>query len=109
MRTFPQLVADAGRLSFEGEIDLATVELLQREAQRQLDEHGPDLVLDLRRTGFMDSSGLRLIETLARRAAEHGGELVLIVASYGVRRLLELAPPGPSVRVVVERPVRLAA
>jgi anti-anti-sigma regulatory factor len=79
-----------------------TLELVEREAERQLDAHGPDLVLDLRATTFMDLWGLRMIEALERRASERGGVLVLEVASYAVRRLLELAPPPPSVRVVLE-------
>ena len=52
----------------------------------------------------MDSSGLRLIETLRRSTSERGGALVLVVATYGVRRLLEIAPPPSDVRILGMRP-----
>jgi anti-anti-sigma factor len=92
-----------------GEIDRATVEVVRREAYRQIELHGPRLSLDLVRTSFMDSSGLRLIEALRRRTSEQGGALLLVVASYGVRRLLAIAPPSSDVLVVVARPQRDAA
>ena len=97
------------RLSVQGEIDRSTVDVVRREANRQIELHGPRLVLDLVRTSFMDSSGLHLIEALRRRTSEQGGSLVLVVASYGVRRLLEIAPPRSDVLVVVARSERDAA
>jgi anti-anti-sigma factor len=99
----------APRVSVRGEIDKATVDVVRREAFRQIEPHGPGLVLDLVRTSFMDSSGLHLIEALRRRTSEQGGALVLVVASYGVRRLLGIAPPSSDVLVVVARPQRDAA
>jgi hypothetical protein len=52
----------------------------------------------------MDSSGLHLIEALRGRTSERGGAIVVVVATYGVRRLLEIAPPASDVRVVMTRP-----
>jgi anti-anti-sigma factor len=99
----------APRVSVRGEIDRATVDVVRREAYRQIELHGPRLILDLVRTSFLDSSGLRLIEALRRRTCEEGGALVLVVASYGVRRLLAIAPPSSEVLVVVAPPQREAA
>jgi anti-anti-sigma factor len=99
----------APRVSVQGEIDRATVDVVRRQAHRQIELHGPRLVLDLVRTGFMDSSGLQLIEALRRCTSEQGGALVLVVATYGVRRLLRLAPPPSDVLVVVARSQRDAA
>jgi anti-anti-sigma factor len=93
----------APRVSVQGEIDRSTVDVVQREANRQIELHGPRLVLDLVRTSFMDSSGLHLIEALRPRTSEQGGALVLVVATYGVQRLLEIAPPPSDVLVVVGR------
>jgi anti-anti-sigma factor len=97
------------RLSVQGEIDRATVDVVRRHADRQIELHGPRLVLDLAGTRFMDSSGLRLIETLRRSTSERGGALVLVVATYGVWRLLEIAPPPSDVRVFGSRPQGSAA
>jgi anti-anti-sigma factor len=99
----------APRLSVQGEIDRSTVDVIRREANRQMELHGPRLVLDLVRTSFMDSSGLHLIEELRPRTTEQGGSLVLVVATYGVRRVLEIAPPASEVVVVVARSQRDAA
>jgi anti-sigma B factor antagonist len=99
----------APRVSVQGEIDRSTVDVVRRQAHRQIELHGPGLVLDLVRTSFMDSSGLHLIEALRRRTSEQGGALVLVVATYGVRRLLEIAPPPSDVSVVVARSQRDAA
>jgi anti-sigma B factor antagonist len=99
----------APRVSVQGEIDMATVDVVRRQAHRQIELHGPGLVLDLVRTSFMDSSGLHLIEALRRRTSEQGGALVLVVATYGVRRLLEIAPLPSDVSVVVARSQRDAA
>lgn len=94
----------APRVSVQGEIDRATVDVVRRHARRQIELHGPRLVLDLARTSFMDSSGLHLIEALRRRTSERGGAIVVVVATYGVRRLLEIAPPASDVGVVVTPP-----
>jgi anti-anti-sigma factor len=91
----------APRVSVRGEVDMATVDIVRRHAHRQIELHGPNLVLDLVQTSFMDSSGLHLIEGLRRRTSAQGGALVVIVATYGVRRLLEIAPPCSDVRVVL--------
>jgi anti-anti-sigma factor len=98
--------AGAARVSVRGEIDKATVDIVRREAYRQIELHGPRLVLDLVRTSFMDSSGLHLIEALRRRTSEQGGALVLVVATHGVRRLLGIAPPSSDVLVVIARSQR---
>ena len=90
----------AARVSVHGEIDMATAGAVLTRALRQIDLHGPSLVLDLTRTSFMDSSGLHLIEALRRRTCGQGGELVLLVATHCVQRLLEIAPPASDVQVV---------
>jgi MFS superfamily sulfate permease-like transporter len=80
---------------------MATVDIVRRHAHRQIERHGPNLVLDLVQTRFMDSTGLHLIEGLRRRTSEQGGALVVVVATYAVRRLLEIAPPCSDVRVAL--------
>jgi hypothetical protein len=60
-------------------------------------------------SSFMDSSALHVIEALRLRTSEQGGALVVVVATYGVRRLLEVAPPPRDVLVAVARSRRGAA
>jgi anti-sigma B factor antagonist len=101
---FAVRTAEAGsgvpRVSVQGEIDMATAGAVRAGALRQIELHGPTLVLDLSRTSFMDSSGLHLIEELRDRTCGNGGGLALVVATKGVRRLLEIAPPPSDVQVV---------
>jgi anti-anti-sigma factor len=78
-------------LSVRGEIDIATVEHLERAGTRMLSSSGGRLVLDLSETAFMDLSGVRTAERLSRLASDTGGSVVLVAAKPGVRRILALA------------------
>lgn len=67
---------------FEGDLDIATVPTLQREVLAATD--GARLVvLDLSDVGWLDSSGLRLLDDLAR-AYEARGTDVRVVAPADV-------------------------
>ena len=74
-----------------GEIDIATVEQLERTATRLLESADGRLVLDLSETTFMDLSGVRATERLSRLASDKGGGFVVIAVTPGVRRILALA------------------
>jgi len=78
-------------LFVRGEIDIATVEHLERAGTRMLSSSGGRLVLDLSETAFMDLSGVRTAERLSRLASDTGGSVVLVAATPGVRRILALA------------------
>lgn len=90
-------------VAVRGELDLATVPALESEVDVQLEETPGLLVLDLAHTTFIDSSAYRLIEKLAKRIAGTGGELVLVVNTYPVRRLFELLPPPPGAKLLDTR------
>jgi hypothetical protein len=83
--------------------------VVARRTHRQIELHGPRLVRDLVQASFIDSSGLHLIEALRRCPSKQGGALVVVVATYGVRRLPGIAPPPSPVRIVVARSQRDAA
>ncbi|MDQ3741117.1 MAG: STAS domain-containing protein [Actinomycetota bacterium] len=73
-----------------GELDLAGVETLEREVVTLLESGFRSLLLDLRSLTFLDSSGLRCVLMLARRARTEGFGLELIQGPDNVRRLFEL-------------------
>jgi anti-anti-sigma factor len=50
-----------------------------------------EVFLDLRKTEFMDSAGLKVLITQRSRLEESGGVLRLVVGEGPVMRLLELA------------------
>ena len=74
-----------------GEIDIVTVEQLERAGTRLLENADGRLVLDLSETTFMDLSGVRATERLSRLASDTGGRFVVIAVTPGVRRMLALA------------------
>jgi anti-sigma B factor antagonist len=70
--------AETGRLTLNGELDLATVPRVQAAVDELLARAVRELVIDLRGVGFVDSSGLRLFIVLDRRAAAEGWSLAMI-------------------------------
>ncbi len=73
-----------------GDLDLATVDRLDREI-RELRAVGFDhVVLDLRQLEFLDSSGLRLLLSLRNTAKRAGHRLELVPGVSPVQRVFEL-------------------
>lgn len=73
-----------------GELDMTAVEELDGEV-RTLRRAGFDhVVIDLRQTGFVDSSGLRLLLSLRNDAKRDGHQLTMIRGRAEVQRLFDL-------------------
>ena len=84
-------VADGGRtiMRVAGELDIDTVRRFAPAAREALEAGG--LRLDLRELDFMDSSGVRSINTVLREADERGRELHVVgPLRPAVRQVLEL-------------------
>jgi len=79
-----------GRLLPVGELDLATVPILERAAAEALGEHPEELVIDLSQLAFIDSTGLRLLITLHDESAEQGWALRLLRPAESPRSLFRL-------------------
>lgn len=81
----------AAVLGIEGDIDIATIPRL-RDALDALVESGyPNLVLDLSRVEYADSSALGMLVWLDRRLQDASGRVVLAGANRDVRRILALS------------------
>ena len=93
-------VADGGtRLALVGELDLATLHVLEQE----LDQIAPTekrLVLDLRRLEFVDSSGLHALLRADRRLSDAGGQLTIVRGPRAVERLFRLTGLDTRLRIV---------
>ena len=72
----------------KGEIDLASAPTVDKALGKF---SGKEVFLDLRKTDFMDSAGLKVLITQRSRIEESGGALRLVVGEGPVMRLLELA------------------
>ncbi len=89
----------------EGDLDLASAEILERLLQDSQDS--PGLVVDVRGVGCADSSGIRVLLEGARRMKDEGFELRIVGAGprvarafnvLGLERYLEPHPAEPSQR-----------
>jgi anti-sigma B factor antagonist len=73
-----------------GELDIATVPLLDARLREAQDAGRRRLVVDLRGLDFMDSTGLTLLTRWTLGAQEDGYEFALIAGDERIRRLFDL-------------------
>jgi anti-anti-sigma factor len=75
-----------------GEVDASNVEAVLLRLEALVPQAAPGLVLDLSRTSYLDSAGVRILFELARRLRQGGQELRIVAPSDGgiVRRVLVL-------------------
>jgi anti-sigma B factor antagonist len=74
----------------QGELDLATVDQVEREIQQLRARGFSDITLDLRQITFMDSTGMCLLLRLDAAARSDGSSFAIIDAEGPIRRLLTL-------------------
>lgn len=84
----------------EGELDLATVEDLEKAIEAVFSSNSDPLVVDLRGSSFMDSTGLKALVMAHRRFDEHGRLFAVAVSGGPVSRLIDLTGVDSSVRIV---------
>ncbi|WP_161602672.1 STAS domain-containing protein [Thermomonospora catenispora] len=88
MSTRPQ--GDWRVIEVRGELDIATVHLLDDQVTAAAAGVRPQIALELSGLGFCDCAGLAGIVRAAKRAAETGGRLMLLRPSRPVSRCLRL-------------------
>ncbi|MBW3607560.1 MAG: STAS domain-containing protein [Actinobacteria bacterium] len=82
-------------VAVRGELDLQSADVLEHEVAA-LHSAGHDrIVIDLRRTEFIDSTGLRVLIDLRNAAERAGRHLSLVRGPRGVQRIFELTATGP--------------
>lgn len=84
----------------EGEVDLATVEELETAIEAVFSSNSDPLVVDLRSSSFMDSTGLKALVMAHRRFDENGRRFAVAVSGGPVSRLIDLTGVDSSVRIV---------
>jgi anti-anti-sigma factor len=89
-------------IRLSGEFDIAGEEHFDRTLQ-QAELRAQSVVIDLSDLVFIDSSGLRALLRVWRRASEDGHDLVMVPGSEQVRRTMELTGVD-SVLPLAERP-----
>ena len=101
---FPETIDDAVLVRIEGELDMASAPRLGRVLNAALDQGASAVALDLTELTFLDSTGVRVLISAHRRAADQGCAFTLSAPTRSVRRALHLTgvdqvlviEPGPS-------------
>lgn len=75
-------------LEVSGEVDLGTLPQLQRALERALNRNGNQIILDLRKVSFIDSSGVGALISAKKTLLSKRGELHLICGDDHIRRKL---------------------
>jgi anti-sigma B factor antagonist len=78
-------------VALEGEFDLSSVGDAEKRIAAAEQDQPDQLVIDVSRVTFMDSSGLRVLLAAHHRAQEQGWDFALVRGSEAVERLLEVA------------------
>lgn len=92
------------RVCVEGELALTSASLLELAVERELDADN-DILLDLSRIDFIDSTGLRAMTALVRNAKTNGRKLKLSSdLPAHARRLMEIVGLLPFVPIDGDEP-----
>jgi anti-sigma B factor antagonist len=83
--------ADKAELTVAGELDLGTATQLECAVQAALSRGPRELVIDLSKLTFMDSTGLRLFIAMYDEAAENGWTLQLLHPRGETLRIFEIS------------------
>jgi anti-sigma B factor antagonist len=81
---------DTIRFVLTGELDLASVDLLEARVRDCREIPADHIVFDLSGVAFMDSAGLRLLLTLRNEAMRRRQQMSLVPGQRAVRRLFDL-------------------
>ena len=77
-------------LSVGGEIDAYTSPRLRERLNELLDGGQHQVIVNLQRVEFMDSTGLGVLVSCLKRAKEHQGDLALVCTSPQILRVLAI-------------------
>lgn len=83
-----------------GEVDLATVEELEAAINQVHSSNSHPLVIDLRESSFMDSTGLKALVMANRKFEDSDRSFAVAVSGGPVARLIDLSGVESSVRIV---------
>lgn len=87
-------------ISVDGEVDIATVDMLQAAIDEAYEKQSGDLVVDLTDSTFMDSTGLKALIMADRRFSEDGRSFAIVVSGGPVSRLIDLSGVNTTIRTV---------
>ena len=90
-------------IEVEGQVDLYSAPGLNERTTRVIADRKTSVIMDLTRVTFMDSTGLGVLISAFKRLRAARSELLLVVTSYDIERLLELTGLDHSFRIFRSR------
>lgn len=87
-------------ISVGGEVDLASVDKLQKSIDDVYEQGSSYLAVDLTGSTFMDSTGIKALVMADRRFKEDGRSFALVVSGGPVSRLIDLSGVNTTIRTV---------
>ena len=96
-------------LPLEGEIDLHVSPRVSASLATMIDERPSQLVIDLSRVSYIDSSGLAVLIEAMQNVAEYGGNFALAGLQDNVRPIFEIARLDQVFRIFPDVDTALAA
>jgi anti-sigma B factor antagonist len=94
-------------LAVSGELDLFAAPELKQSIEDALDGDICDLIVDLTKTSFIDSSGLGALILAMKRARRRGGHLVVVDGGGSVARTFRVAGVDQILTIVPSREAAL--
>lgn len=107
--TFSRDVHGVPMIQFYGEIDLASAPEVRLRLDAVTARDRPRLIVDLRPTGFFDSSAMEELRRALQRTLERGGRIALICTDPFALRVLRaeglssVLPPVPTLEAALAR------
>ena len=77
-------------IAVSGEVDVYTSPGLKREIGSALDDGCMDVVIDLERIGFIDSSGLGVLVSALRKVKEQGGTMRIVCTRESILKIFRI-------------------
>jgi len=91
LKVTPRRVDDSTQaLDLEGEVDVYTAPLLRQEIMDQVDAGVKNLLVNLDKVEYLDSTGLGILIGGVKRLKEQGGSLRLVGPSARISRIFEI-------------------
>jgi len=98
-----ELDSDIIFLKLSGSLVASTLEQLKSQVQKLVDKKYVNIVFDMNRVEFVDSSGLGLCITTARELAAISGKLVCYGLNDNVQKLFKMTRADQKIAVMASR------
>ncbi|WP_456399583.1 STAS domain-containing protein [Mesoaciditoga sp.] len=77
-------------VSLNGEFDIESSQTLKEEVRKNLTSENSNIVIDLTKVSYVDSSGLGTLIALQKDARFNGGSLSIVGASEQIKRVMKM-------------------